>query len=71
MANRSYSLKAAPAAKVIAATAALEALNRNDAENQIQGAFGQRDSHVLPTAPRASGHGTRRRLYRPRIERAI
>ena len=71
MANRSYSLKAAPAAKVIAATAALEALNRNDAENQIQGAFGQRDAHVLPTAPRASRHGTRRRLDRLRIERAI
>jgi hypothetical protein len=67
----SYSLKAAPAAKIIATTAALEALNRHNAKNQIQRAFGTRDAYVLPTAPRAPWHGTRRRLDSLRIERAI
>ena len=40
MANRSYSLQTAPAAKIIPTTSTLEALNRNYAENQIQRAFG-------------------------------
>src|SRR5580693_477963 len=62
---------AAPAAKVIATTAALEALNRHHTEDQIQRGLGTRDAHVPPAAARAPRHGTHRRLVGCRIERSL